>query len=170
MVVTARCFSFRALITQAWVFEMKTRQVYFIHTFPRRRELGESLQTCCVNVFFALGDIWREKNPYFEKHLFLQYKNWWRLQEYVYKTSQMVRINFQNTGGIKSYKDRLNRSTKPVVGIVKIFTLVKQKRSLRDRKVSLSNWDVGRTLEKLVNQAFIVFCQHPAWLITAVNP
>ena len=40
----------------------------------------------------------------------------------------------------------------------------------RKRKVSLSNWDVGRTLEKLVNQAFIVFCQHPARLITALNP
>ena len=75
MVVTARCFSFRALITQARVFEMNTRQVYFIHTFPRRRELGESLQTCCVNVFFALADILREKSPYFGKHLFLQYKN-----------------------------------------------------------------------------------------------
>ena len=123
----SKMFFFRALITQAWVFEMKTRQVYFIHTFPRRRELGESLQTCCVNVFFALADILREKNPYFGKHLFLQYKNWWRCwQEYVYKTSRMVRINFQNTGGIKSYKDRLNRSTKPVVGILKIFTLVKQ--------------------------------------------
>ena len=37
---------------------------------------------------------------------------------------------------------------------------------------------VGRTLEKLVNhepkardlQAFLVFSQHPAWVITAVNP
>ena len=52
----------------------------------------------------------------------------------------------------------------------KDFYIGKTKRSFRDRKVSLSNWDVGRTLEKLVNQAFIVFCQHPAWLITAVNP
>ena len=49
---------------------MKTRQVYFIHTFPRRRELGESFQTCCVNVFFPLADILREKNPYFGKYLF----------------------------------------------------------------------------------------------------
>ena len=38
--------------------------------------------------------------------------------------------------------------------------------------------DVGRTLEKLVNhspsardlQAFLVFSQHPAWVITPVNP
>ena len=60
----------------------------------------------------------------------------------------------------------------------KDFYIGKTKRSLRDRKVSLSNSDVERTLEKLVNhspsahdlQAFIVFCQHPAWLITAVNP
>ena len=33
---------------------------------------------------------------------------------------------FSTHSRIKSYKDRLNRSTKPVVGIVKIFTLVKQ--------------------------------------------
>ena len=39
-------------------------------------------------------------------------------------------------------------------------------------------WDVTRTLEKLVNhlpsahdlQAFLVFSQHPAWVITLVNP
>ena len=38
-------------------------------------------------------------------------------------------------------------------------------------------WDVGRTLEKLVNhspsthdlQAFLVFSQHPAWVITHVG-
>ena len=40
------------------------------------------------------------------------------------------------------------------------------------------NWDVGRTLEKLVNHlpsacdlhAFLVFSQHPAWVVTPVNP
>ena len=53
----------------------------------------------------------------------------------------------------------------------KDFYIGKTKRSFRDRKVSLSNWDVGmENTRKLVNQAFIVFCQHPAWLITAVNP
>ena len=40
------------------------------------------------------------------------------------------------------------------------------------------NWDVGRTLEKLVNHlpsacdlhAVLVFSQHPAWVVTPVNP
>ena len=57
MVVTSRCFAFRALITRADefenVFEFKTRQVYFIYPFLRRLKLGKSLQTNCV-IFFSL--------------------------------------------------------------------------------------------------------------------
>ena len=42
----------------------------------------------------------------------------------------------------------------------------------------LTTWDIGGTLAKLVNhlpsardlQAFLVFSQHPAWVITPVNP
>ena len=68
-----RCFAFRALITQARIWKslvIKTRQVYFIYPFLRRLKLGKSLQTSCVNFFFAKADILSEKNPYFGKHLF----------------------------------------------------------------------------------------------------
>ena len=49
---------------------------------------------------------------------------------------------------------------------------------ITDTCQSRNTWDVVRTLEKLVNhslsardlQAFLVFSQHPAWVITPVNP
>ena len=86
MVVTSRCFTFRALITQAriWkkVLSWKPRQVYFIHPFPRRLKLGESLETCYVHFFFfSWADILREN------------KDWLRLQaSCTCKTSRLVRI------------------------------------------------------------------------------
>ena len=43
------------------------RQVYSIYPFPRRLKLGKSLQTCCVNFFFAWAAI---LNAFFERHLF----------------------------------------------------------------------------------------------------
>ena len=52
------------------VLSWKPRQVYFIHPFPRRLKLGKSLETCCVNIFFAWADILSEKKPYFGKLLF----------------------------------------------------------------------------------------------------
>ena len=52
------------------VLSWKTRQVYFIYPFPRRLKLEKSLETCCVNFFFAWADILSEKNPYFGKHFF----------------------------------------------------------------------------------------------------
>ena len=40
------------------VLSLKTRrQVYFFYLFPCRLKLGKSLQTCCVNFFFAWADI-----------------------------------------------------------------------------------------------------------------
>ena len=56
MVVASRCRALCALITQCKsefekVFEFKTRQVYFIYPFLRRRKLGKSLQRRCVNCF-----------------------------------------------------------------------------------------------------------------------
>ena len=53
------------------------RQVYFIYPFPCRLKLGKSLQTCCVNFFFAWADI---LNAYFEKHLFCKTRT-----DYTYK-------------------------------------------------------------------------------------
>ena len=51
-------------------FECKTRQGSFIYAFLRRLKLGKSLQTGCVNFFYAKADILSEKNTYFGKHLF----------------------------------------------------------------------------------------------------
>ena len=64
------------------VSSWKNRQVYFIYQFPRRLKLEKSLETCCVNFFFAWADILSEKNPYFGKHLFCKTKT-----DYAYKVS-----------------------------------------------------------------------------------
>ena len=65
------------------VSSWKNRQVYFIYQFPRRLKLEKSLETCCVNFFFAWADILSEKNPYFGKHLFCKTKT-----DYAYKFNQ----------------------------------------------------------------------------------
>ena len=39
------------------VLSCKTRQIYLIYPFPRRLKLEKSLETCCVNFFFAWADI-----------------------------------------------------------------------------------------------------------------
>ena len=62
------------------VLSWKTRQVDFIYPFPRRLKLGKSLETCCVNFFFAWADILSEKNPNFGKHLICKTKT-----DYAYK-------------------------------------------------------------------------------------
>ena len=54
MIVTSTCLTFRANHASTnlkKVLSRKTRQVYFIHPFPRRLKLGKSLETCCVNLF-----------------------------------------------------------------------------------------------------------------------
>ena len=66
MVVTSRCFTFRALITQARIWK-RFWQVYFIYPFPRRLKHA-------VSIFFAWPDILSKKNPYFGKHLFCKTK------------------------------------------------------------------------------------------------
>ena len=76
MVVTSRCFAFRALITQARIWKIlswKPRQVYFIHPFPRRLKLGKSLETCCVNFFFAWADIIKRKQGLFTLTSFVSF-------------------------------------------------------------------------------------------------
>ena len=47
--------------------QLKTRQIYFIYSFPCRMKLGKSLQTCCTNFTRTLS--------------------------FVYKTSRLVRIS-----------------------------------------------------------------------------
>ena len=65
------------------VLSWKLRQVYFIHPFPRRLKLGESLETCYVHFFFfAWADILSENH-----------KDWLRLQaSCTCKTSRLVRV------------------------------------------------------------------------------
>ena len=74
------------------VLSWKPRQVYIIYPFPRRLKLGKSLQTCCVN-FFRLSWHFKLEKPVFWKASFLQNKNWLREQDFVFKTSRLVRIS-----------------------------------------------------------------------------
>ena len=61
---------------------------------------------------------------------------------------------------------------------LKLFYKSNRTHFLRVYRHDKPTWDVGRTLEKLVNhshsacdlQAFLVFSQHPKWVITPVNP
>ena len=90
MVVTSsRCFPFRVLITQAqiWtVFELKTRQVYFIYPwFPRWLKLGKASQTSCVKQsIFHLSWHFKEEKSVFWKAFFLQNKNFMRASLHVH--------------------------------------------------------------------------------------
>ena len=66
--VTSKC-SFRSTHLKK-VLSWKPRQVYFIYPFSRRLKLGKSLETCCVNFFFAWADIFNREKPLFGKHLY----------------------------------------------------------------------------------------------------
>ena len=90
MVVTSRCFAFRALITQAE--KVNARQVYFIYPFLRLLKLGKSLQTSCVNFFFAQAEILSEKIRILES-IFRQNKNRLRVQDLVYKAGKNFSTN-----------------------------------------------------------------------------
>ena len=84
MVVKSRCFGFRALITQARLWERVWAEnldkfTLFRYPFPRRLKLGKSLETCCVNLFRLSWHFKREK-PLFWKASFLQNKDWLRVQ------------------------------------------------------------------------------------------
>ena len=65
-----------------------------------------------------------------------------------------------------------------LITVLEPYFLPKRLHSTRSYFITFITWDVGRTLEKLVNsspsarhlQAFLVFSQHPAWVITPVNP
>ena len=90
MVVTSRCFAFRALITQAQIwkrqFELKNSKS-LLYSFPPWLKLERSLETCCVN-FFRLSWHFKREKPVFWKASFLQNKDWLRVQ-----ASRLVRIS-----------------------------------------------------------------------------
>ena len=52
------------------VFELKTRQVYFIYPFPHRLKLGKSLQNMLFAFFLLKLTLLSKKNLYFRKPLF----------------------------------------------------------------------------------------------------
>ena len=77
--MSLRCFAFHGLITQAQIWKsflvQNSTSLLYLNPFLHLLKLGKSLQTSCVNFFFAWTDILGEKNPYFGKHL-LQNKDW----------------------------------------------------------------------------------------------
>ena len=73
-------------------FEFKTRQVYFIYQFLRRLKLEKSL---IVNCFMREIRILNS--------IFLQNKNWLRVQHFVYKTLRLVRISLLINAITKSF-------------------------------------------------------------------
>ena len=86
------------------VFQLKTRQVYFIYLFPRRLKLGKSVQKMLCQFFFAKADILSEKNTYFGKPLFCKTRtDLIRLQDFVDKTSRLVRISLLISAITKSF-------------------------------------------------------------------
>ena len=77
------------------VLSWKPQQVYFVHPFPCPLKLGKSLETCCVNFFFARGDILSEKKPYFGKHLFCKTRtdNAYKLRVQDFATGKNLSFN-----------------------------------------------------------------------------
>ena len=70
-----------ALIRQARIWKMFwVEKLEKINWNQERMICGKSLETCCVNFFFAWADILSEKNPYFGKHLFCKTRT-----DYAYK-------------------------------------------------------------------------------------
>ena len=79
--MTLRCFAFRALIRQA-----RTRQVYTLFTQSFVGWNLENLYKQAVTTFFA-------RKIAILEIIFLQNKNWSRVQDSVYKTLRLVRIS-----------------------------------------------------------------------------
>ena len=74
------------------VFKFKTQQVYFIYPFLHQVKLGKLLQRCVI--FFSLKVTFQaRKICIFLESIFLQNKNWLRMQDFVYKTWRLVRIS-----------------------------------------------------------------------------
>ena len=71
------------------VFGLKTGQVYFIYPFPRRLKIFTNVM-CQL---FRLSWHFKREKSVFRKAAFLQNKNWLCVQDYVYKTSRLVRIS-----------------------------------------------------------------------------
>ena len=99
MVVASRCFAFRMIIMQAWIWKNflveHSTILRNIYPFPRRLKLGKSLQNMLCQFFFSLNMSWHFKweKSIFWNTSFLQNKNWLHKQDFMYKTSWLVRIS-----------------------------------------------------------------------------
>ena len=88
------CFSrtYHASTNLKKVLSWKTRQVYFIHSFPCRLKLGKSLETFCVN-FFPLELRFKARKTRILESIFFAKQRLITRTSFVYKTSLLVRIS-----------------------------------------------------------------------------
>ena len=91
MVVTSKCFAFRALITQAriWIekgFELKTSTSLLYSPISSSAETWKIFRNILCQFFLAWADILSEKKPIFWKGLI------YTRTSFVYNTSRLVRI------------------------------------------------------------------------------
>ena len=104
MVVSSRCFAFRALITRARIWKrcwvQNSTSLLFL-------PIPSSAQTCKIftnklwQFLFRLS--WhfkREKSVFWN---FLQNKNWLRVQDFVFKTLRLVRVSLLISAITKSF-------------------------------------------------------------------
>ena len=91
-----KCFAFCALIMQARIWksfsDQNSTSLLLLHPFLCWLKRGKSLETSCVTFFGLSWHFKREKSVFLES-IFLQNKNWLCMQDFVYKTLQLVRIS-----------------------------------------------------------------------------
>ena len=96
MVVTSRCFTFRALITQAknlkkFLSSKLDKFTLFTHSF-----VGWNLELLykqAVSILFSLKLTFKARKIRILVSIFLQNKNWLRVEAFVYTTLRLVRIS-----------------------------------------------------------------------------
>ena len=106
MVVASTCFAFRALITQARNLKMfpsskPDKFTLFAHSF-----VGWNLENRYkegVSIFFSLKLTFEAGKVRILESIFLQNKNWLRVQDFVDKTLRLVRISLLISTITKSF-------------------------------------------------------------------
>ena len=92
LVVASSCLAFRALITQARIWKSFRVQNSTSYPFLRRLKHGKSLERRWVNFSLLKPAFWARKIRILQS-IFLQNKNWLRMQGFVDKILQLVRIS-----------------------------------------------------------------------------
>ena len=166
MVVTARCFFFwRVNHASMSLWDENSTSLLYSH-IPSSAETWRIFPNMLCQCFFPFSWHFKREKSVFWKASFFAIQELMTLARIRVKDFATDEDKFSKHWRHQILRGPLESLYKASCWDCKDFYIGKTKRSFRDRKVSLSNWDVGRTLEKLVNQAFIVFCQHPAWLIS----